>query len=224
MINRKNIAGGKCCFGCSTFSHCFSSSSGEDGEDIGSMMKRGKLHKKGEHAFYQGDYFGGVVIVKAGSFKTYVTDVEGNSQIAGFHLPGELIGVSGLYGGQFQVSAQALETSQICELSIDRLEFLLNDFSTFRARLIALMAREVGCSLKVTSLSNLKADQKLSVFLNEFADRFRVRGSPSQGLRLPMSKTEIANFLGLAPETVSRSFSRVRDNGGVVGSSVFFSE
>src|SRR5690606_18883757 len=93
----------------------------EDIDALDNIVKRGRPLKKGEFLFRQGDHFGSVFAVRTGALKTFSVTDGGEEQITGFHLPSELVGMSGMAGMTYPVSAQALETTSLCEIPFERL-------------------------------------------------------------------------------------------------------
>lgn len=68
----------------------------EDMDSLDEIVKRGRPLKKGEFLFRQGDPFGSVFAVRSGALKTFSITDAGEEQITGFHLPSELVGLSGM--------------------------------------------------------------------------------------------------------------------------------
>src|SRR5690606_26509696 len=95
-----------------------------DMDALDEIVKRGRPLKKGEFLFRQGDSFTSVFAVRSGALKTFSISDTGEEQITGFHLPSELVGLSGMDAESYPVSAQALETTSICEIPFERLDEL----------------------------------------------------------------------------------------------------
>lgn len=96
----------------------------EDMDALDDIVKRGRPLKKGEFLFRQGDKFDSVYAVRSGALKTFSLSDSGEEQITGFHLPSELVGLSGMDTEIHPVSAQALETTSVCEIPFERLDEL----------------------------------------------------------------------------------------------------
>ena len=80
----------------------------EDMDSLDEIVKRGRPLKKGEFLFRQGDPFGSVFAVRSGALKTFSITDAGEEQITGFHLPSELVGLSGMATEPYPGSARAL--------------------------------------------------------------------------------------------------------------------
>ena len=184
-----------------------------DMDALDDIVKRGRPLKKGEFLFRQGDAFDSVFAVRAGALKTFTLSDAGEEQITGFHLPSELVGLSGVDGERYPVSAQALETTSVCEIPFERLDDLALQLPQLRRQLMRIMSREIRDDQQMMLLLSKKtADERIATFLVNLAARFRARGFSANQFRLAMSRNEIGNYLGLAVETVSRVFTRFQQN------------
>ena len=185
----------------------------EDMDALDEIVKRGRPLKKGEFLFRQGDAFSAVYAVRSGALKTFSLSDGGEEQITGFHLPSELIGLSGVDLERYPVSAQALETTSVCEIPFERLDHLAVQLPQLRRQLMRVMSREIRDDQQMMLLLSKKtADERIATFLVNLSARFRARGFSANQFRLAMSRNELGNFLGLAVETVSRVFTRFQQN------------
>ncbi len=75
--------------------------------------------------------------------KTFNLSDGGEEQLTGFHLPSELVGLSGMDTETHPVSAQALETTSVCEIPFDRLDELAIQLPQLRRQLMRVMSREI---------------------------------------------------------------------------------
>ncbi|MGP0173534.1 fumarate/nitrate reduction transcriptional regulator Fnr [Pseudomonas sp. NCHU5208] len=202
------------CKDCSLASLCLPISLNmEDMDALDEIVKRGRPLKKGEFLFRQGDAFGSVFAVRSGALKTFGLSDSGEEQITGFHLPSELVGLSGVDGERYPVSAQALETTSVCEIPFERLDDLALQLPQLRRQLMRIMSREIRDDQQMMLLLSKKtADERIATFLVNLSARFRARGFSANQFRLAMSRNEIGNYLGLAVETVSRVFTRFQQN------------
>jgi CRP/FNR family transcriptional regulator, anaerobic regulatory protein len=168
-----------------------------------------------EHFLYtEGQPSHALYIVRAGSFKTYAIDGEGETQVLDFHLPGEIMGLDAIAGGQYRCSAEALEKSAVCEISFDGLEQVAHELPGLYPQLMRLISREVAQNEEHLVMIGRKAAlERLAIFLNALSHRLqRVRRDPYRFV-LTMSRRDLANYLGLVIETVSRLFSRLAELG-----------
>jgi CRP/FNR family transcriptional regulator len=202
------------CKDCSLASLCLPLSLNlEDMDALDQIVKRGRPLKKGEFLFRQGDVFNSVFAVRSGALKTFSLSDAGEEQITGFHLPSELVGLSGMDTEIYPVSAQSLETTSVCEIPFERLDELSILLPQLRRQLMRVMSREIRDDQQMMMLLSKKtADERIATFLVNLSARFRARGFSPNQFRLAMSRNEIGNYLGLAVETVSRVFTHFQQN------------
>lgn len=191
---------------------------GIDREDIDRLAsivsrRRPALHR-GEYLFHAGDPFRAVYVIRAGSVKMVNGSREGDERVTGFYLPGELIGLDAIAGGSHPCAARALETTAVCEIGYAELETLARAIPGLQRQLLRLMSCEIRHERDMmVLLGGMPAGERLATLLLNLSDRFEQRGFPARELRLSMSRHDIASYLGLAVETVSRLFSRLQAEG-----------
>ena len=185
-----------------------------DLDALESLIKPRRPVQRNEHLYRAGDRLGSIYAVRSGSIKTYTLTNDGREQITGFHLPGELIGLDAINDNAHPCSAKALETSSVCELPFDQLEALAMRLPGLQHQLFRIMSREIKSDEQFMMLLGKKnADERLASFLVGLSARFQERGYSANEFNLSMSRNDIANYLGLAVETVSRLFSRLQSEG-----------
>ncbi len=170
----------------------------------------GPLHA-GEHVFREGDAFEAIAAVRAGTVKTYVVDRDGHEQVLGFHLPGEVIGLDAIDGDRYPCNAVALDTVMLCRFSFPRISTLAARLPGLQQHLFRLMSRDIGRASLLAG--DYSADQRMAAFLIGLSRRLAARGFSPDRFQLTMARTDIANYLRLAPETVSRVLKRFQHDG-----------
>ncbi len=170
----------------------------------------GPLHA-GEHVFREGDVFEAIAAVRAGTVKTYVIDRDGHEQVLGFHLPGEVIGLDAIDGDRYPCNAVALDTVMLCRFSFPRISVLAARLPGLQQHLFRLMSRDIGRASLLAG--DYSADQRMAAFLVGLSRRLAARGFSPDRFQLTMARTDIANYLRLAPETVSRVLKRFQHDG-----------
>ena len=175
------------------------------------VHRRGPL-RRGDHLFWVGDSFRSLYTVRSGSVKTYIATEDGNEQVLGFHLPGELVGLDALESEIHVRAAVALETVAVCELPVFRLKEMYHILPSLPHRMLTLIGREVG-SDHALLLGKTSAVKRLATFLLDLSLRLERRGFSAREFNLSMPRVDIANYLGLARETVSRLLTRFQDDG-----------
>jgi CRP/FNR family transcriptional regulator len=169
---------------------------------------------RGGVLYRDGDPFEALYVVRSGSLKTFVQDASGDVQILGFHLPGEIVGFDALALNRHVSQAEALERSSICELPYARLQQVVSEVPALQRQLMRVISREVIEEHRhLVMMGRQQAQEQLAIFLKSLADRYLRLQRDGVALSLPMSRYDIANYLGLAVETVSRLFSRLEEMG-----------
>jgi len=165
----------------------------------------------GDHLFREGDPFEAIAALRAGTVKTYVVDREGREHVLGFHLPGEVIGLNAIDGEHYPCNAIALDTVMLCRFSFPKMAMLAARLPGLQAQLFRLLSRDIGRAALLAG--DWSADQRMAAFLIGLSQRLAARGLSPNRFQLTMARTDIANYLRLAPETVSRVLRRFQEDG-----------
>jgi CRP/FNR family transcriptional regulator, anaerobic regulatory protein len=168
----------------------------------------------GDHVFRKGDPFDAIAAVRAGTVKTYVVDREGRERVLGFHLPGEVVGLDAIDGEHYPCNAVALDTVALCRFSFPRMAELAARLPGLQQHLFRLLSRDIGTAKRFAG--DWSADQRMAAFLLGLSQRLASRGFSARRFQLTMARTDIGNYLRLAPETVSRVLKRFQDEGLLV--------
>lgn len=169
---------------------------------------------RGNMLFQQGDSFEALYVVRAGSLKTVMEGSEGDAQILGFHLPGDIMGIGGLINEHHPCSAEALERSSVLELRYAKLQEVSASVPALHHQLIRVISRAlVNEQRHMVMMGKQQAQRRLAVFIRSLAGRYARLSRDPLILTLSMSRSDIANYLGLALETVSRLFTKLEADG-----------
>lgn len=161
--------------------------------------------------FSQDAPFNASYIVKSGSVKTFHVNERGDEKVLGFYLPTEMFGLEGVENGVHTCTAVALERSIICKLNFANLEELGCNAPDLHHWLLRTVSKELNRVERMTRcLSYGTAEERVVGFLLDIAARRRARNLIDHQFRLTMARSDIANFLGLALETVSRILTRLQ--------------
>ncbi|MFZ5491685.1 MAG: fumarate/nitrate reduction transcriptional regulator Fnr [Pseudomonadota bacterium] len=183
-----------------------------DIELLEKIVHRSRPLPRGKYLFREGDPFTSIFVARSGAVKSFTVAPDGSEQIIGFHLPGELLGLDGLTEGVHAASARTLETVSVCEVPFERLEEAARHIPALQHQLLRLMSREITKrEEQLLSLGKQSPERRLAVLLLSLSVRFQQRGYSATRFVLPMARIDIANFLGLAAETVSRLLRRLQD-------------
>jgi CRP/FNR family transcriptional regulator len=203
------------CQECSLIEICLPVGIGHSDLDrLDSIIDRKRPLPRGDHLFRIGDPFQCLYAVRSGSLKTYATSEDGQEQVMGFHLPGELVGLDAIAEGDHPLAAKALETTSICEIPFHDLESLGTQLPSLQHQLLRIMSKEIrDDEHNMVILGQKSAEERLASFLIGLSNRFIRRGFSANQFNLSMSRSDIGNYLGLALETVSRLFTRFQNEG-----------
>jgi CRP/FNR family transcriptional regulator len=171
------------------------------------VVRRGKLYRAGE-------VFSAVYVVGAGTFKTVIASADGREQVTAFYLAGDIMGGDGLGENRYPCDAIALEDSEASIIFSPQLKTLANDESALPEKLYRHIAKE-ACRRQemMLLLGTTTAKERLANFLLDLASRYHARGYSKSELMLRMSRSEIASYIGLKFETVSRLLTRLQSEG-----------
>ena len=185
-----------------------------DLDKLDNVIKRRQSINKNNFLYRMGEGLKSVYAIRSGSFKTYLTNPDGTEQIIGFSLPGELLGMDAISDNQHTCSAKALETSNVCEIPFEHLEALARDIPNLQHQLFRLMSKEIQQDQNLMLLlAQMPAETRLASFLLGMSERLNKRGYAANEFNLSMSRSDIANLLGMAVETISRLLSHFQENG-----------
>ncbi len=203
------------CQNCSLYQLCMPMGLAEgDLNKLDKIIKRRRPVEKGEFLFRLGDNFGSLYAVRSGSMKTYTSQPNGQDQVIGMHLPGELIGLDAIANNRHACSAVALETASVCEIPFERLESLSREIPGLQHHLFRLMSDEIQHDqCHMTVLARMPVENRLASFLMNLSERYKSRGYSATEFNLSMSRSDIANMLGMAMETISRLLTNFQDQG-----------
>lgn len=186
----------------------------EELELLERLIHRSRPLQRGQTLFSVGEDGGAIHAVRSGAFKTTRLLPDGSELVTGFYLPGEVIGLDTLGHDRHGTTAIALETSVVCTLLASELETLARRIPSLQSHLFHLLGKEIRDDHRLLQLLAAQpAAMRLASFLLGLSQRQQRRRLPAEQLRLPMSRADLANHLGLALETASRQFSRLQEAG-----------
>lgn len=175
------------------------------------IIQRSRPVQAGDHVYRSGDQFRSIYAVRSGSIKSYLVDEDGIEQVTGFYLPGEVLGFDGVGTKTHACNVVALETSAVCEIPFERVEELSLQIPTLQHNLFQLMGKQIENDHQMMlTLSKKNAEGRIATLLLSLSQRYARRNLSSSAMRLPMSRMDMGNFLGLTIETVSRTLSRLQ--------------
>lgn len=168
------------------------------------------VHLDGEDGlFLEGDDATFFFTVLSGALRLSKLLPDGRRQITGFVLPGEFIGLSA--GDTYVDNAEALTDTSLCRFSVSDLQRIGRENPKMDGRLLAMTNSTLTQARDhMLLLGRMKAPEKIASFLISLLDRAAAADQPAEPLHLPMGRADIADYLGLTIETVSRTFTRLK--------------
>lgn len=200
------------CCECNLAAGCLPAAISEGQLDkLDGIIRRGHSLRKGEFLFSMGDVFESIHVVRSGSIMTFTVSENGEVQVTGFYLPGDILGIDGISNAVHSNYAKSLETAHVCTVPFNQFESLVTHIPSLQHLFFMKMSQEIQNKQKLfMQISKRSAVERISTFLLDMSVRNENRGLSGSCFRLPMSRADIGNFLGLALETASRSFTRLQ--------------
>lgn len=165
--------------------------------------------------FREGDPADHVYSIATGAVKLYKLLSDGRRQIIGFLFSGEMFGL-GLDNG-YAYTAETVTQSQLCRFTHRKLDSLLGDIPKLERKMFSMTVKDlVAAQEQMLLLGRKTAREKVATFLLKLSQRAEVQGAPASPVALPMSRADIADYLGLTIETVSRTFTQLKRD-GIIG-------
>ncbi|AWN15161.1 cyclic nucleotide-binding domain-containing protein [Salinisphaera sp. LB1] len=183
-----------------------------DIQRLETLVDVGRPLARGTELFAQGDRLSALYAVGSGAMKTSMIDAEGLEQIMGFYYPGDLLGLDGMGDEVHHCTATALEDSQICRIPFDQLDQLVDEVPGLRRQLMRLMSHALSDDEQLLlTLGRKSSEGRIATLLLSLSRRREMRGLPASPIRLSMKRADLANFLGMRIETVSRVLRRLQE-------------
>jgi CRP/FNR family transcriptional regulator len=160
-----------------------------------------------EALFMSGEVARSVHNLTSGVARLYKLLPDGRRQVIGFALPGEFLGMAP--SDRYTFSADAIDAVSICRLSLEAFTQFIGQRPHFLLKINEFAARELMLAQEqMLLLGRRTAEEKVATFLVGWRERLAHIGDERQTISLPMSRLDIADYLGLTIETVSRTLTR----------------
>lgn len=186
----------------------------QDMQKLDEVVATRKQVKQGQMLFGNGDSFTSLYAIRTGFFKTCISNEDGREQVTGFQMAGEIIGLDGIVTDHHSCNAIALEDAEVCVMPFANVEELSREFPVLQRHVHKVMSREiVRENGMMMMLGNMRAEERLAAFLLNLVQRLHARGFSQSEMILRMTREEIGSYLGLKLETISRTFSKLSDDG-----------
>lgn len=175
---------------------------------INGLISRRVHLEKGDVLIQPHDPFRCFFAVKQGALKSHTIDYVGREQIWGIYLLGELLGFEGIDTQTFPYYVTALVPSVVCEIPYEKLMQLIQAMPALQHQMFKLMSQRF--SMDVGLPRNNSSLERLAAFLLSISTRLQRGGGSGAVFDLPLTRQELASYLGMTLETVSRLISRLK--------------
>ncbi|WP_240922465.1 helix-turn-helix domain-containing protein [Oleiagrimonas sp. C23AA] len=165
--------------------------------------------EKGQYLVRAGDAFRSLYLLSSGSAKAFRVGYDGREQVTRFYLAEDLLGLDAMNRDVHPTFIRALEYSVVVEVPLRQLEQLGVDTQGLQRELIRQLAREVERDqAAMLLLGSTSAEERIASFVLDLSRRHASRGHSGVEYVLRMTREDIASYLGVKLETVSRGLSR----------------
>ncbi|WP_300381628.1 Crp/Fnr family transcriptional regulator [Clostridium sp.] len=193
----------------------FESLSEEELERVINIRKHMEV-KKGENLFLEGDKVSKLFIISEGMVKLTKATTSGKEQIINILTVGDFLGESNILGETLKsnISAVAVKNTEICTISREDLKEILYINPTIALKLLSeLNKRLVEIENLTSNLSNNNPESRICCMLLEFSDKYGKELGDKIEINLPLNREEMANYCGIARETLSRKLTILESEG-----------
>ncbi len=192
----------------------FSSLSNDEVETISGLINH-REYRKGELLMHDGERSENIVIIHEGSAKAFKYTTDGREQILYVFSEGDFFGEQNLLTNRAATySVEALQPVKTCSLSKGQFQQLLYQYPDIAVKIIAeLGERMARLENAMQGMGVRNVDNRVSGILLEFAAKYGSEDKEGTLIQLPLSREGIANYLGVARETVSRKLGQLESEG-----------
>ena len=179
-----------------------------------SEISRLEQYKKSQHIFLENDNYRGFYIVLKGSVKVYRISAEGKEYILHLRKPPQPFADVPLFeeGGNYPANAQALEECLLLFIPKEEFIELIQKNPSIALKMLAGFAKRMrNMTNKMEEISTKEVSSRLARFILEEIEKNKSIKLPEPFLRLTISKSTVATYLGTITETLSRTFKKFQD-------------
>lgn len=164
--------------------------------------------------FNEGDEADALYNVTSGTVKLYKLLPDGRRQITGFLVTGDFLGLT--VNESYAYTAETVTSCSLCKFPRRKIEALMDEFPKMQRRLFSMASNELAAAQdQMLLLGRKTAKEKICSFLLMLSQRAARRGHKDNPVHVPMSRADIADYLGLTTETVSRTFTQLKTGGTI---------
>lgn len=185
---------------------------------IRNLTKFELIYKKNEFIYKMDEPVTSLYIIQSGAVKLEKIIAGSANHVSGFYFAGDIIGLESVGHEQYQYSAITLKDTWVCEIRLSKLASLDKPAMAIQKRISTLLTQKL-CEMDnhLYNTRHLYTEQRLLNFLKETCTKNLTQIDDNLNLyELPIKKEDIANYLGMRSESVSRAFKKLKDHGFVI--------
>ncbi|ABN53974.1 MAG TPA: Crp/Fnr family transcriptional regulator [Hungateiclostridium thermocellum] len=192
----------------------FSTLNSEEINKVVNLIIR-KRYSRGEMIVLEGSHLDRLIIINSGKVKAFRNTFEGKEQILYIFSQGDFFGEKNLLINQTaQYNVEALEETHVCTIKKNDFKNLLREYPEIGLKIIEeLCNRLERLENAVENMGTKNAEERVSAVLLEFARKYGKESQNGIIVELPLSREGIANYIGVARETVSRKMNMLQEEG-----------
>ena len=179
-------------------------------EAIETIIDSHIMIEKNQTVFEAGATFQNLYTVHSGMFKSVYLTHQGDERIVDIFIPGQVMGFDGIHRGKYKTTVKAVSSGSYCVIPFYPLQELAMKHKDIQNRVLKMMSEKI-IQFEI-SHSEYNAKQKLVSFVKEVSDLYYSRGFSASQFPFQISQRDLANYLGLAEETLSRTFTKLKKN------------
>ncbi len=173
--------------------------------------------RRGQMLYLAGDVVDAIYPIRAGFFKTSVVFSNGDEQVTGLRMAGDVLGLDRINARQYGCDAIALDHGEVCVVPYPNLMKQSLHEEALQRTLYSLLGREIGRQRELLLLlGGMRGIQRVALFLLDVSQRMQAHGYSPSEFELRLTRREIGSYLGMELETVSRTVSRLEREGLIV--------
>lgn len=199
------------CNNCRMSDHCLSAKIEKNNlKFLDALSFKARILSPSQHLFRQGENLQSLFIIRSGLLKSYAIKENGDEFIMGFHFPGQLLGWDLFNEAKSTLSVSAVEDSNVCEIPLEQLKSLIKSQPEIEWQIFQLISKQINHSHDI--LLRTTAEQRVAHFLIHLSKEYVLQQFPPHIFKTAMTHHDMANYLRIAPETISRIFRRLQNN------------
>ncbi|QAA34251.1 Crp/Fnr family transcriptional regulator [Clostridium manihotivorum] len=173
---------------------------------------------KGEAVCIEGDYSNALVIINQGQVKLTKVTKEGKEQIIRVLSSGDFFGELSIFNekDKYNFSAYALSSVKICSLSKESMNSILLENPEISIKILTEVSKRLMEAENLAqNLATNDADIRVASLIAEFGEKFGHNTDLGIEVNLPMNREDMANYIGVTRETISRKLTKLQDSGAI---------